>query len=143
TSTLIPTGNLQLVYNSGKTQKFNTGIMTFNLSSPYDWYGVSNIVLRTNWSSDTTSYSTSAALRYHTTPINQTTLMYSTYEVTAAFMLNTNTNTGSVPYTYASTSNIRPNTRFLGTFVCQSEAIEIPIEVQPKPLFELSTHKVT
>lgn len=144
TATLLSNTTLQQVYNSGKTQKFTVGLMTFNFSTPFIWDGKSNVVVQTNWSNEA-SGATAGALRYHTTPINMTSVLYtSDASVSAATMLNTIIpQTGGAPYIYTTVYNQRPNIGFVGTFECKSNAIEIPIKIEPKPLFELSNYKVT
>ncbi len=134
--------SLTQVYSGTPYQKFTTGIMTFTFTTPYKWDGKSNIVVQTNWSNEGAS-GTSGELRYHTTSVNRTATLYSN-DNTAINLLNANTtNTVTTPYIYGTTTNTRPNTIFVGKHECKSPATEIPVTIEPKPLFELSADKVT
>lgn len=134
---LVPNNTLTQVY-SNASQTITTGIMTFTFSTPYVWDGVSNIVVQTNWSIGDTGGS-SGALRYHTTSPNKTSVLYGDNQGASAF-LATDSPGGSI---FGTTSNIRPNTIFVGNSGCISPPIEIPVTFAVKPAFELSSTTAT
>ncbi|WLD23457.1 GEVED domain-containing protein [Flavobacterium dauae] len=141
TTTLIANSNLTEVYKNA-SQSISKGIMTITFTTPYVWDGVSNIVVQV-FSNNGTSYYPYGALRGHSTPDVKTSYLYTYSSVTTAFLLGLNTSTSSNPWVYASTSDKRPNTVFIGTVGCASEMVEVKIDVEPKPAFELSTDMVT
>ncbi len=140
TTTHIDNGNLTQVY-SNAAETFAVGVKTFTFTTPYVWDGVSNIVVQTNWSNQNTGGS-NGTLKYHTTTAGpRTTYTYADSKSASDFLA---TNTGSVNGSGGTTTTSdRPNTVFVGVKGCLSPAIEIPIVIEPKPLFELSTDKVT
>lgn len=120
------------------------GMFTFDFNAPFIWDGVSNIVIQTNWSNETTN-NTNGNIAYHEADVELTTYTRGDL-VTSASLLNV-INGGALRAdgtTHGGTfiSKMRPNTIFVGTGICESPAIEIPVRVEAKPLFEISTDKV-
>ncbi len=146
TDTHIDNFNLTQVYTNA-LQSFTAGMQTFTFTTPYNWDGTSNIVIQTNWSNENFgNWSGSGELRYHRTSVPMTTYTYGD-ECTATAILSTNTGS-PLNMTGGTTGDTeihksRPNTVFVGTAMCESAPIEIPITIDPKPLFELSADKVT
>ncbi|MBA5792856.1 MULTISPECIES: fibronectin type III domain-containing protein, partial [unclassified Flavobacterium] len=143
TTTHVANANLTQVY-SNASETFAVGTKTFTFTTPFVWDGVSNIVVQTNWSnvnSGGSSTGGSGALRYHSSSSSMTTVTYADNKTAADFLsvvtggVNGSGNTVTV--------SGRPNTVFVGDAGCVSPAIEIPVTVAPKPLFDLSTDKVS
>jgi len=145
-TTTSSTAAIPLVSNSLLTQvyapvsqTFSTGVNTLTFNTSYVWDGVSNLVVQTNWSANNWGNS-SGAVKYHQTTTNKTSIVYG-YNVSASALLATDV---AVPWDiYASTTNKRPNIEFVGVAGCVSPAIEIPVTVDAKPAFELSSSMVT
>src|SRR5690606_27849522 len=124
------------------SQSINKGIMTITFTTPYVWDGISNIVVQIVSNNGTSNYPY-GALRGHSTPDVKTSYLYTYSSITTAYLLSLNTDSGAAPWVYASTADKRPNAVFIGTVGCASEMVEVKVEVDPKPAFELSTDKVT
>ena len=139
TTTHIANANLTQVYNNS-AETFAVGIKTFTFTTPYNWDGVSNIVVQTNWSNQNGG-GTSGALRYHTTTPSMNTYTQADNKTAAEFLA---TNSGSVNGSGGTYTNSgRPNTIFVGNSGCVSPAIEIPVTVSLKPAFDISATSIT
>ncbi|WCM41543.1 fibronectin type III domain-containing protein [Flavobacterium sp. CBA20B-1] len=141
TTNLIPNSNLTQVYINA-AQPLNTGIMTFTFTTPYNWDGVSNIVVQVT-SDNGASSSPYGQLRGHSTPESRTSVLYGNGHGISGILAANSPSTGGAPYLYGTTSTYRPNTVFLANIGCISPAIEIPVTVSLKPAFELSTASIT
>ena len=146
TTTHIDNALLTQVYTN-TLQTFTAGEQTFTFTTPYTWDGVSNIVVQTNWSNENFGdWDGTGVVRYHKTQVPMTTFTYAD-ETTAASLLSTMTggatNISGNSSGDTTTDRVRPNTVFVGNAVCESTAIEIPVTIDPKPIFELSTDKAT
>ena len=138
---LIPNSNLTQVYTN-VSQPLNTGIMTFTFTTPYNWDGVSNVVVQVT-SDNGAASSPYGQLRGHTTSVGQTSVLYGNGHGISGILAANAPSTGGAPYLYGTTSTYRPNTVFVGNVGCISPAIEIPVTVSPKPAFELSSATAT
>ncbi|MBA5794049.1 MULTISPECIES: fibronectin type III domain-containing protein, partial [unclassified Flavobacterium] len=139
TGTHVANANLTQVY-SNASETFAVGTKTFTFTTPFVWDGVSNIVVQTNWSNQNTG-GNDGALRYHTTSNDMNTYTYADSRTAAEFLTVVSGSVNGSGGT--STIDGRPNTVFVGNAGCVSPAIEIPVTVAPKPLFDLSTDKVS
>src|SRR5690606_2150437 len=139
TTTHVDNSLLQQVY-SNASEQFAVGAKQFTFTTPYYWDGTSNLIVQTNWSNQNTG-STSGALMYHTTSSSMTTYTYGDNRSAAELLLTLTGNVNGSGGT--STSTARPNTVFLATSSCNSELVEVKVEITPKPAFELSTDMVT
>ena len=141
TTTHVANANLTQVYNNA-SQTFTTGINTITFTTPYNWDGVSNIVVQTNWSNvNSGNFSGNGALRYHKVTSPMTTYTYADNRSAAEIL---STNTGSVNGSGGTGTAVdRPNTIFVGNSGCVSPAIEIPVTVSLKPAFDISATSIT
>ena len=141
TTTHIANANLTQVYNNA-SQTFTVGVNTITFTTPYNWDGVSNIVVQTNWSNvNSGNFSGNGALRYHKTTSSMTTYTYADNRSAAEIL---STNTGSVNGSGGTGTTVdRPNTIFVGNSGCVSPAIEIPVTVSLKPAFDISATSIT
>src|SRR5690606_36638655 len=142
TTTLIANSNLTEVYNN-PSQPLAKGIINFTFTTPYIWDGTSNIVLQIFSNYGVSYLCHYDALRGHVTPDTKTSYLYAYDNMATSTFLGINTSTNTSPWVYASTADKRPNTVFIGLVGCASEMVEVKVEVDPKPAFELSTDMVT
>src|SRR5690606_34532256 len=137
TTTQIANSNLTQVY-SNASQPLTTGIMTFTFTTPYVWDGSSNVIVQI--ASDNGAWSSPyGEIRGHDALATRTSVLYGDNQGIAGILAAT-APAGSI---FGATSAYRPNTIFVGEFGCASPMVEVKVEVEPKPAFELSTDMVT
>ena len=134
---MIPNSSLQQKYSSA-SQTFTVGVNTFTFTTPYNWDGVSNIVVQTVWTTNNFG-GNPGAVKFHTTPSNKTLYMYGD-NIASSALFALDAPTGSI---YGSATTTRPNTVFVGVAGCVSPAIEIPVTVSLKPAFDISATSIT
>ncbi len=127
-----------MVY-SNASQPVTVGSNQYTFATPFQWDGVSNVVVQFCWSNNNGGVSSqSAEIRYHVTPFNSLTVTYADNK-TAAEILSTMT--GSVGISggttvYANRANIIFNP------TCMSPRVEVVATVNPAPTLELSTNSL-
>src|SRR5690606_15738096 len=141
TDTHIHYNQLQLVYSSS-SQSFTTGINTFTFSQPFEWDGVSNIVIQYNFSNeDSGNYTQAKSIRYiatsfastkHTRADNRTATQI-LYTMTGAV-----SSSGGTYVTF-----FRPNYYINGSALCNSPRVEVIATVTPAPVVSLSQATTT
>ncbi|RQO32250.1 hypothetical protein DBR32_01170 [Taibaiella sp. KBW10] len=115
------------------------GINTFVFSSPYNWDGVSNIIVSLSWSNNNSSNSTST-IKYdaNTGYMSQS---YRKDNETAVNMLSFTGATGSGTSTFDRTQN-RPKVILNGTpFVCRSARKPVTATINTAPAFDVTNDK--
>src|SRR5690554_5247342 len=139
TNVHIDNNNLTEVY-SNASEVFAVGAKAFTFTTPYFWDGVSNLVVQVVWSNENTG-GTSGAVMYHSTSPNMSTYTYADNRTAAEFLA---TNTGAVNGSGSTAARTeRPNTVFFAKLGCSSPMVEVPVIIEPKPAFDLSSYKVT
>ena len=106
--------------------------MTFTFDAPFFWDGASNIVVQV--ASDNGAYGgTNGSIKGHTAPANRT-----TYAIVDGIGIQ-----GMLDRATGTVSATRANIIFEATLGCNSNRIEVPVVITPKPLFELSSSTAT
>ena len=124
-----------LVY-SNASQPVTVGSNQYTFTTPFQWDGVSNVVVQFSWSNNNSGVSSEAAeIRYHVTPFNSLTATYADNKTAAQILA---TMSGSVDssgntLTYANRANMVFNS------TCISPRVEVIATVNPAPALELST----
>ncbi|MDN3705772.1 T9SS type A sorting domain-containing protein [Myroides ceti] len=124
-----------LVY-SNANQPVTAGSNQYIFATPFQWDGVSNVVVQFCWSNNNSGVSgQSTQIRYHVTPFNSLTATYADNKTAAQILA---TMSGSVDSsgntaTYANRANMVFNS------TCISPRVEVLATVNPAPSLELST----
>lgn len=137
-SGMVPVANT--VYNAAYTPA-TTGVVTFTFSSPYNWDGVSNIVLEVTHNAGNGGNGSGTRVAYTTTSFNS---VYTraidniTPATSASFdaALAGGSTAGST-----STSANRPNITFGGMAYCRSARVPVAATVNTAPSFTASDDK--
>jgi len=93
-TTLVPTASLTEVYNNPTLALTPNSLNTFTFSTPFNWDGVSNIIVQTSWSNDNGG-GTSAGVQYDATSYVAL-AYYRADNQTPATVLAANTATGTL-----------------------------------------------
>ena len=125
-------GGLTTVYSS-PTYTPTVGVNTFNFSAPFNWDGVSNIIVSTSWSNNNSS-NNSSTVKYDATT-NYASQSYKKDNETSANMLAFSGATGTGTSTFDRTQN-RPQTSF--NEVCLSPRVPVTATVTTPPAITVS-----
>ena len=93
-TTLVPAASLTEVYNNPTLALTPNSLNTFTFSTPFNWDGVSNIIVQTSWSNNNGG-GTSAGLQYDAVPYVAL-AYYRADNQTPATVLAANTGTGTL-----------------------------------------------
>lgn len=134
---LVPVANT--VYNASFTPS-TTGLVTFTFTTPYNWDGVSNLVLETVHNSGNAGNGSGTQVAYTTTPGNTVytrAIQNITPATVAGFEAGILTNTTGVN----SASANRPNITFGGAALCKSFRTPVTATVNTAPAFTITDDK--
>jgi len=123
------------VYNASFTPSV-TGIVTFTLTTPFNWDGSSNIIVETVHNQGNTGNGSGTRTRYTTTSFNSVFARYAdnvTPATAAGFDASTSTNTIA--------SANRPNIVFGGQKACSSPRMKVTATVNAPPAFAITPNK--
>lgn len=123
------------VYNATYTPSA-TGIVTFNLSTPYNWDGTSNIIVETVHNAGNSGNGSGTTTRYTTTPFNSVYVRYSD-GVTPAGVASFDATTSGTTAAYAN----RPNVVFGGQKICSSPRVAVTATVNTPPSFSITANQ--
>jgi hypothetical protein len=113
------------------------GVNTINFTTPYNWDGVSNIVVSTSWSNNNTS-NTSSTIKYDATT-NYASQTYREDSKTAANMFAFTGSTGGPGTNTFDRSQNRPMMRFVGSVLCEGTRTLVPATVNSAAAVTVST----
>jgi hypothetical protein len=119
-------------YNASYTPS-TTGIVTFNLTAPFNWNGTSNLILETVHNQGNGGNGSGTTHRYTTTPFNSVYVRYAD-NITPAGVASFDATTGG---STTSSSN-RPNVIFGGQVQCSSPRIAVTATVNTAPTFAIT-----
>lgn len=114
------------------------GVNTFTFATPYNWDGVSNIVVSISWSNNNSS-NNSSTVRYDATT-NYASQTYRKDNETSANMLAFTGGTATGTYTFDRTQN-RPKMIFSGQAVCSGPRIPVTATVNTAPAFAITPNQ--
>lgn len=120
------------VYNATYTPSA-TGIVTFTLTTPFNWDGTSNLVLETVHNAANGGNGSGTTHKYTTTPFTSVYVRYAdnvTPAGAASFDATTNGST--------TTSSNRPNVIFAGQSICSSPRLPVTATVNTAPVFSVT-----
>lgn len=120
------------VYNASYTPTA-AGIVTFTLTTPYNWNGTSNIIVETVHNAGNGGNGSGTTHRYTTTPFNSVYVRYAD-NVTPATAAGFDASTAGTVSAYAN----RPNVIFGGQQVCSSPRVAVTATVTPGPTFTIT-----
>jgi hypothetical protein len=112
------------------------GTNTINFTTPYNWDGVSNIVVSTSWSNNNTS-NTSSTIKYDATT-NYASQTYRKDSETAANMFAFTGAAGAGSFVFDRSQN-RPMMRFVGSVLCEGTRTVVPATVNSAAVVTVNT----
>jgi hypothetical protein len=118
-----------LAYNATYTPTA-AGIVTFTLTTPFNWNGTSNLVLETVHNAGNGGNGSGTTHRYTTTPFNSVFVRYADNVTPAGVASFDATTSGST-----TTSANRPNVIFGGQVICSSPRVPVTATVNTAPAF--------
>jgi len=122
------------VYNATYTPNA-TGIVTFTLSTPFNWDGTSNIIVETVHNAGNSGNGSGTTTRYTTTPFNSV-YARAIDNITPAGVASFDTTTSTAGSTV--TSADRPNIIFTGQKICSSPRMPVTATVNTPPAFSIT-----
>lgn len=122
-----------LAYNATYTPTAS-GIVTFTLTTPFNWNGTSNLILETVHNAGNGGNGSGTAHKYTTTPFNSVFVRYADNVTPAGAASFDATTSGST-----TTSANRPNVIFGGQVICSSPRVPVTATVNTAPAFSVTT----
>ena len=120
--------NLQLVYSNESQKMTAASVNTYEFQEPFEWDGVSNLVVQVSWSNNNSYTYTESSIRYHNTNVALCTVASG----------NNQTPQQLLAITTGATNTKRANTYFNGTALCVSPFEPVEVIVTTPPALTLS-----